>query len=89
MDLVQAVWTDHARQQAAWRGVEVAEVEAVLRRPERVELVREGRVVVQSVVGKAERRHLLRVVVDVDRTPPEIVTTYRTSKMGKYTEDRA
>jgi hypothetical protein len=28
--------------------------------------------------------HLIRVFVDVDRTPPEIVTAYRTSQIEKY-----
>jgi hypothetical protein len=27
---------------------------------------------------------LLRVFVDVDRDPPEVVTVYRTSKIEKY-----
>ena len=28
--------------------------------------------------------YLLRVFVDVDRTPAEVVTVYRTSKIEKY-----
>jgi hypothetical protein len=28
--------------------------------------------------------YLVRVFVDVDRTPAEVVTVYRTSKMAKY-----
>ena len=30
------------------------------------------------------KSYLIRVFVDVDRTPPEIVTAYRTSKIRKY-----
>jgi len=28
--------------------------------------------------------YLLRVFVDIDREPPEVVTVYRTSKVRKY-----
>jgi len=28
--------------------------------------------------------YLVRVVVDVDRRPPEVVTVYRTTKLRKY-----
>jgi hypothetical protein len=30
------------------------------------------------------RRYLVRVFVDVDRSPAEVVTAYRTSKIDKY-----
>jgi hypothetical protein len=30
------------------------------------------------------RVYLVRVFVDVDREPPEVVTAYRTSKLAKY-----
>jgi hypothetical protein len=52
----------------------------VLESPEEVLAVRKGRVVAQSIVA----RHLIRIFVDVDRQPPEVVTVYRTSKIGKY-----
>ena len=45
-----------------------------------------GRVVLQSriAMGFPERTYLVRVFVDVDRTPAEIVTVYRTGKVSKY-----
>jgi hypothetical protein len=30
------------------------------------------------------RQYVVRVFVDVDRTPPEVVTVYRSSKIDKY-----
>jgi hypothetical protein len=30
------------------------------------------------------KTYIVRVFVDIDRSPPEIVTVYRTSKVGKY-----
>jgi len=35
-------------------------------------------------MGKPAKNYLLRVVVDIDREPPEVVTVYRTSKIAKY-----
>jgi len=52
----------------------------VLATPEQVSPVRPGRVVAQGLIGS----HLVRVFVDVDRTPAEVVTAYRTSKIEKY-----
>jgi len=66
--------------QLARRGISEADLRAVLSAPVQVLGVRPGRVVAQAKVGS----HLLRVFVDVDRTPPEVVTAYRTSKIDKY-----
>lgn len=70
MDLTGAIITEHAGLQMGRRQVTEAEV-----RP-----IREGRVVAHGMVGA----YLLRVFVDVDRTPAEVVTVYRTSKVDKY-----
>jgi hypothetical protein len=35
-------------------------------------------------LGAPARDYVVRVFVDVDRTPPQIVTAYRTSKLTKY-----
>jgi hypothetical protein len=41
-----------------------------------------GRAAVRLEV--AGKRYLVRVFVDVDRSPAEVVTVYRTSKIEKY-----
>ena len=86
MDLTRAILTDHGRAQLAARGITEAEVRRVLAEPEYVVEARPGRVVAQAVlsVGDPPADRLLRVFVDVDRDPPEIVTAYRTSKISKY-----
>ena len=63
-----------------------AEVATVLQGSGQREEVRPGRCVYQSLFGLSEpqEQYLLRVFVDVDRTPPEVVTVYRTSKVAKY-----
>jgi Domain of unknown function (DUF4258) len=78
--------TDHARLEMTRRQISAAEVESVLAAPEQTECVREGRAVYQSRIelGEPAKTYLLRVVVDVDRQPSEVVTVYRSSKVHKY-----
>ena len=68
------------------RGLTREVVERVLSHPEQQFESRPGRVILQSVVpfGEPPRMYLVRVFVDVDRDPPEVVTAYRTSKTAKY-----
>ena len=80
MDLGEAVLTEHAAVQMAKRQLSEAELRLVLATPEQVLPVRPGRVVAQRLIGG----YLVRVFVDVDRAPPEVVTAYRTSKIEKY-----
>ena len=78
--------TDHARLEMERRHIAEAEVAQALAAPEQAQEVRPGRVVCQSRVefGVPARVCLLRVFVDVDRRPAEVVTVYRTSRIGKY-----
>lgn len=43
----------------------------------------------QSRIELKGRIYLVRVFVDIDRVPPEVVTAYRTSKIEKYWRDEA
>jgi hypothetical protein len=56
----------------------------ILRNPEQVVEVRPGRVILQSRVQIATSSQLVRVFVDMDMSPPRVVTAYRTSKISKY-----
>lgn len=80
IDLRHAVIKEHARLQMAKRQIAEADVRDVLNRPEAVISVRPGRVVAHSVIDG----YLIRVFVDIDREPSEVVTAYRTSKIEKY-----
>ncbi len=73
--------TDHAVFEMTRRGIGSDSVAGVLENPEHIELVRPGRAVYQA---RLEKKYLLRVFVDIDRRPPEVVTVYRTSKIEKY-----
>ncbi len=78
--------TDHARMEMARRHISEAEVANVLAAPEQSERLREGRAVYQSRQkwGEPSETYLLRVFVDLDRDPPQVVTVYRTGKVDKY-----
>jgi hypothetical protein len=78
--------TDHARDEMVRRQITEAEVAKVLAAPEQTETAREGREVYQSrlPLGEPPKTYLLRVFVDIDRLPPEVVTVYRTRKVAKY-----
>ena len=80
------VLTPHATFEARRRGIELAMIRSILAAPEQRLTVRSGRVVLQSKVRLrvSGRLSLVRVFVDVDRSPAEIVTVYRTSKVRKY-----
>lgn len=76
--------TSHAAFEMARRGIEEAVVQQVLATREQRHRVREGRVVLQSRIGFDGKLYLVRVIVDVDREPADVVTVYRTSNIAKY-----
>lgn len=78
--------TEHAKKEMVRRQISIDDIAKVLAAPEQTETVRQGRSVCQSRIeaGKPPKRYLLRVFVDTDRQPAEIVTVYRTSKITKY-----
>lgn len=76
--------TPHARFEMQRRGIGEADVERVLAAPEQRYTVRPGRDVLQSRLAISDKTYLVRVFVDLDRIPPEVVTAYRTSQVAKY-----
>ena len=78
------VVTAHAAIEIRRRGIDENAVRVVLAAPEQRHAVRPGRDVVQSRSAFAGKTYLLRVFVDVDRDPAEVVTAYRTSRVAKY-----
>ena len=84
------VLTPHACQQMANRHIPLELVREVLTAPQQRIVIRPGRIVLQSRCEVREPRkvYLLRVIVDVDRRPAEIVTAYVTSRITKYWESQ-
>jgi hypothetical protein len=76
--------TSHAALEMRRRGIEEGVVRQVLAAPEQRHAVRPGRDVLQSRIALAGKTYLLRVFVDIDRDPAEVVTVYRTSRIATY-----
>ncbi len=81
-----SVITPHAVLELQRRGLSEELVRAVLAAPEQRSDVRPGRIVLQRrfTMGVVPKNYLVRVFVDIDRNPPNVVTAYRTSKISKY-----
>ena len=78
------VITPHAAFEIQRRRLTEAIVRNVLLAPEQRRPVRDGRDVLQSRTPFAGKVYLVRVFVDIDRQPAEVVTAYRTSRVMKY-----
>jgi len=76
--------TDHADFEIGRRGLKRETIDRVLKNPEQRFDVQLGRVVLQSRIQESGEEFLIRVFVDADRRPAEVVTAYRTTKIGKY-----
>ena len=81
----QPTLSDHARRQAARRGIAESIVLDVAADPEQTLVVRAGREVRQSRVLLADGgSRLVRVVVDVVGDDTKVVTVYRTDQVARY-----
>jgi hypothetical protein len=80
------VLTPHAAYEIKRRGLTEETIKGVVENPEQSEQLRKGRWIFQSRTGMGSppKTYLIRVIVDTDRDPPEIVTAYRTTKVTKY-----
>ena len=78
------VISGHAVFEMRRRGIAESTVRSVLVAPEQRLAVRPGRDVLQSHIAIGDKAYLLRVFVDVDRHPAEVVTVYLTSRIAKY-----
>jgi len=87
--LLQHSERGHARLEMQRRDVTDDLVQHVVAAPEQRFPVRDGRVVLQSRVtmGRPPKMYLVRVVIDIDRRPAEVVTVYRTTRVNKYWRD--
>lgn len=78
------VITPHAAFEMQRRKIAGAIVRGVLAAPEQRHAVRAGRDVLQSRIILTGKTYLVRVFVDHDRSPAEVVTVYRTSRIARY-----
>ena len=66
------------------RQITMQQVGELIANPGQVVDVWPGRKIYQGRMTVGGKGYLLRVVADIYRSPAEIVTVYRTSKIGKY-----
>ena len=78
------VISEHAALEMKRRGLDEHIVRHVVAAPEQRLPVRSGRDVLQSRLDFGGKGYLVRVFVDLDRSPAEVVTAYRTSRISKY-----
>jgi hypothetical protein len=82
----EALLTPHAEFELKRRSLTEAMVRGIIEKPEQSIEVRKGRWVYQSRIsmGSPPKTYLVRIRLDIDRVPTEIVTAYRTTKIEKY-----
>jgi Domain of unknown function (DUF4258) len=76
--------SSHAIVEMERRGIDETMLRTVLAAPEQRYTVRTGRDVLQSRIAFGDKIYLVRVFVDVDRKPADVVTAYRTSNVARY-----
>ncbi len=82
--ICEYVVTEHAAFEMKRRSIDDATLRRVLATPEQRDSIRPGRDVLQTRVTIDDREFLIRVFVDIDRTPANVVTVYRTTRIRKY-----
>jgi hypothetical protein len=87
--ITRYILSEHAEFEMDRRGLDAKLIATVLGKPDQRRLVRPGREVLQSKVelGEPAKTYLVRVFIDVDRTPAEVVTVYRTSRIARYWQE--
>ncbi len=81
---MEIAYTKHAMVTLEERGIEKGMVEEILRQPQQAIKGKEGKEVAQSVVERAGKDLLLRVVYTREGKELKIITAYWASKIEKY-----
>ncbi|MGH7029264.1 MAG: DUF4258 domain-containing protein [Stellaceae bacterium] len=76
--------TPHAAFEMVRRRIAESVVHDILASPQQRYPVRPGRDVLQSKLLIDGKNYLVRVLIDIDRAPAEVVTVYRTSQIVRY-----
>ncbi|MDR2802389.1 MAG: DUF4258 domain-containing protein [Prevotellaceae bacterium] len=82
------IFSKHAEEQMLRRGISRKTAMAVISQPEEILVDDKDATVVifQSLVKEENQWFLLRIFINKDKTPNEIITLYKTSKIQKYYE---
>jgi hypothetical protein len=80
-------FSQHALDQMETRGISKETVEYILANPDQI-ITNEYLTVFQQVVTTEKPIFLIRVFVNMRKSPNLVVTVYRTSKISKYYENK-
>ncbi|MGH7477726.1 MAG: DUF4258 domain-containing protein [Longimicrobiales bacterium] len=78
------IFNAHALEAMSRRRITRELVERVLAGPEQRVPSHAGRTVLQSRVELAGKLYLVRVVVALEKWPPQVITVYRTRRIARY-----
>ena len=80
-------FSSHAKEQLADRDIPIEMVLEVVKNPEQKYNYDTDETICQSRVIFGEKTYLLRVFMNFTKTPPVVISVYRTSKILKYWRD--
>jgi len=81
------VFSQHALDQMKARAISEETVESILVNPDQI-MTHEDLTVFQGLEKRDKTFFLIRVFVNMRKTPNVVVTVYRTSKIDKYYENK-
>jgi hypothetical protein len=81
------VFSMHALEQMKTRAISIETVEKILAKPDQIS-THEDLTVFQGLEKGDKTLFLIRVFVNMRKTPNVVVTVYRTSKIDKYYESK-
>lgn len=85
LEETEYILKDHVLQEMEKRDIPPELVKSVLNNPEQIVSGYNNRKVYQSRLDFGDgKEYLLRLIVESDREPIEVITAYRTSKINKY-----
>ncbi len=78
------VYSQHALEQIKLRGLSISVLDDVLNAPSTLVKQNDMVTVYQKLVIEGDKLYLYRVFVNHLKTPPLVITAYKTSKTDKY-----
>lgn len=81
---MEYVLTTHALEEMVRRQIDPAWVERVMKEPEQKLSGAGNRAILQTRIETEGKVFLVRCVVEDWRSPPVVITVYRTTKIAKY-----
>ncbi len=79
-------FSKHALAQMKLRNISKEKVESMLRNPGQIITQGKNKIYQSIITENPDEKYLIRAFVNENKTPPLIITVYRTTKINKYYE---